>query len=139
MGALMEHLPEDLDGVDEPLESWDGPVQRINAGPQAGKILLPLGRDTQGQWPVLEIAFTQLGWQMIDSACDWPTVKGRKVIFIICLYQLLDKSEIWCLHQTWDAAGYKANNDHAAQLRAAQQAATVRYSEVSLGTFDVMD
>ena len=76
---------------------------------------------------------------MIDGQCDWPTVRGRKVIFIICLYQLLDKSEIWCLHQTWDDEGYEANNAAAARLREARQAATVQYLAGSLGTFDVMD
>ena len=82
----------------------------------------------------------ELGWQMLCEHCDWQMMRDRKCIFLICLYQLIDKSEVWCLHQTWDEEGYKMNNDAAKQMRDAYQpkVSSSRPADL-LGAFDVMD
>ena len=69
-------------------------------------------------------------------------MRERKVIFLICLYQLVDKSEVWCLHQTWDAEGYALNNQEAEARRSERsqpRAYSPRQDETSPGAFDVMD
>ena len=98
-------MPQDVT-----LEKWDGPVKRLQSGPAKGKVLLPLGRTREGNWPVLALHLTENGWIMLEQACGAEYLRGRKVILIICLYQLLDRTEVWVLQQTWDDEGYAYNN-----------------------------
>ena len=135
VGAHMEDLPELLEHVgEENLESWDGPVKFLRNGPAKGKTLLPLGRSSSGNWPVLHVALTLDGWAMIDAACDWERVRTRKIILVICLYQLLDKSEIWCIQQTWDAEGYHLNNYQMGLQKAQRQPAAASSSAAPAAT-----
>ena len=51
------------------------------------------------------------GWLKIQSLCDWEAFRTGQVTFIICPYQLMEKSEVWCLSETLDMAGWEANNE----------------------------
>ena len=99
------------------MEKWDGPVKRLESGFAKGKILLPLGSDAAGNWPVLALIPSEDGWRMLEQACGAEYIRNRKIILVICLYQLLDRTEVWVLQQTWDDEGYARNNWVAALKR----------------------
>ena len=121
------------------ISDWDGPIKYISKGKHKGKVLLPLGRTSAGFWPVLKTAFSAAGWQKIKELCDWEIMRQERVTFLICPYQLVDKSEVWCLHQPIDFEGHEANNREAEAKRSQRGGYSPRRDETSPGAFDVMD
>ena len=142
VGAHLEDLPELLEHVGEHnLESWDGPIKFMKSGRAVHKVLLPLGRSVAGNWPVLRLVLTEEGWAILDAVSNWDLMRARKIIIIICLYQLLDKSEAWCIGQTWDAEGYHANNEQMRlrKQRSQQQSAAASSAWATVPEFEIMD
>ena len=138
--AWFSELPSEFD---DPLwaqvSKWDGLIKHIPDRKGSRQVLLPLGRKTAGYWPVLCTQFTAEGWLKIKELCDWEIMRREQVTFLVCPYQLVDKTEVWCLYQTLDLEGHLANNADAEQRRIQQRNVSPRQGESSPGAFEVMD
>ena len=139
--AWFDELPAEFDDkIWKQVSEWDGPIKHIRGRAGSYKTLLPLGRKTAGYWPVLCPYFTDAGWRKIKELCDWQLMQREQVTFLVCPYQLVDKTEVWCLYQTLDLDGHRANNADAEERRMnAARNVSPRQGESSPGAFDVMD